>query len=117
MDQATGLVETAPPGGGTPIVTLDRVGKAYGNGTVALRDVNLTIGRAQFVSLLGPSGCGKSTLLRLIAGLGDLTSGESAGPAPRMNVRRKTRSATSASCFRSRHSCPGRTSSTTSTCR
>jgi NitT/TauT family transport system ATP-binding protein len=58
-----------------PIVTLDGVGKAYGNGTVALRDVNLTIGRAQFVSLLGPSGCGKSTLLRLIAGLGDLTAG------------------------------------------
>jgi NitT/TauT family transport system ATP-binding protein len=59
----------------TPIVTLDGVGKAYANGTVALRDVNLAIGRAQFVSLLGPSGCGKSTLLRLIAGLGDLTSG------------------------------------------
>jgi NitT/TauT family transport system ATP-binding protein len=59
----------------TPVVTLDRVGKAYANGTVALRDGNLTSGRAQFVSLLGPSGCGKSTLLRLIAGLGDLTSG------------------------------------------
>ncbi len=64
----------------TPIVTLDGVGKAYANGTVALRDVNLTIGRAQFVSLLGPSGCGKSTLLRLIAGLGDLTSGEIGWP-------------------------------------
>ncbi|MBW4024669.1 MAG: ABC transporter ATP-binding protein [Proteobacteria bacterium] len=58
-----------------PIVTLDGVSKAYANGTVALRDVNLSIGRAQFVSLLGPSGCGKSTLLRLIAGLGDLTGG------------------------------------------
>jgi NitT/TauT family transport system ATP-binding protein len=64
----------------TPIVTLDGVGKAYSNGTVALRDVNLTIGRAQFVSLLGPSGCGKSTLLRLVAGLGDLTSGEIGWP-------------------------------------
>jgi NitT/TauT family transport system ATP-binding protein len=64
----------------TPIVTLDRVGKSYANGTVALRDVNLTIGRAQFVSLLGPSGCGKSTLLRLIAGLGDLTSGQIGWP-------------------------------------
>jgi NitT/TauT family transport system ATP-binding protein len=75
-DSSLDLIETAPPqAGGRPIVTLDRVGKAYGNGTVALRDVNLTIGRAQFVSLLGPSGCGKSTLLRLIAGLGDLTSG------------------------------------------
>ena len=76
MDDATSLVDTAHSHTGhTPIVTLERVGKAYGNGTVALRDVNLTIGRAQFVSLLGPSGCGKSTLLRLVAGLGDLTSG------------------------------------------
>ena len=41
----------------------------------SLRDVDLTIGRAEFVSLLGPSGCGKSTILRLIAGLGDLSSG------------------------------------------
>jgi NitT/TauT family transport system ATP-binding protein len=70
------ILEAARPlAASAPIVTLDKVGKAYGNGTVALRDVNLTIGRAQFVSLLGPSGCGKSTLLRLIAGLGDLTSG------------------------------------------
>ncbi len=76
MDGAPALLETAHPlAASAPIVTLDRVGKAYGNGTVALRDVNLSIGRAQFVSLLGPSGCGKSTLLRLIAGLGDLTSG------------------------------------------
>jgi NitT/TauT family transport system ATP-binding protein len=81
MDHATSLTETTEGcSGNTPIVTLDRVGKAYGNGTVALRDVNLAIGRAQFVSLLGPSGCGKSTLLRLIAGLGDLTSGEIGWP-------------------------------------
>jgi NitT/TauT family transport system ATP-binding protein len=81
MDHATGLAEAAlPPAGSTPIVVLDEVGKVYANGTVALRDVNLTIGRAQFVSLLGPSGCGKSTLLRLIAGLGDLTSGRIGWP-------------------------------------
>jgi NitT/TauT family transport system ATP-binding protein len=58
-----------------PLVTLSRIGKTYSNGTEALRDVDLTIGRAEFVSLLGPSGCGKSTILRLIAGLGDLSSG------------------------------------------
>ena len=51
-----------------PLVTLSRIGKTYSNGTEALRDVDLTIGRAEFVSLLGPSGCGKSTILRLIAG-------------------------------------------------
>ena len=81
VDHVTSLVEAASRhGGGTPIVTLDHVGKTYGNGTTALRDVNLAIGRAQFVSLLGPSGCGKSTLLRLIAGLGDLSSGEIGWP-------------------------------------
>jgi len=39
--------------------------------TTALTDIDLDIGRGEFVSLIGPSGCGKSTLLRLI---GDLTT-------------------------------------------
>ena len=36
---------------------------------VALQDVDLSLRRHEFVSLIGPSGCGKSTILRLIAGL------------------------------------------------
>jgi NitT/TauT family transport system ATP-binding protein len=59
----------------SPVITLDQVNKVYSNGTIALHDLNLTIGEAEFVSLLGPSGCGKSTVLRLIAGLGTLSSG------------------------------------------
>ncbi len=59
----------------SPVITLDQVNKVYSNGTIALHDLNLTIGDADFVSLLGPSGCGKSTVLRLIAGLGSLSSG------------------------------------------
>jgi NitT/TauT family transport system ATP-binding protein len=35
---------------------------------VALQEVNLDAGAAEFVCLLGPSGCGKTTLLNLIAG-------------------------------------------------
>ncbi len=41
----------------------------------ALADVNLTVKKGDFVSLIGPSGCGKTTLLRIIADLQQATSG------------------------------------------
>ncbi|WP_427162183.1 ABC transporter ATP-binding protein [Aliinostoc sp. HNIBRCY26] len=58
-----------------PVIQLHQVSKVYRNGTVALKDLNLVVPEAQFVSLVGASGCGKSTVLRLIAGLGSVSSG------------------------------------------
>ena len=59
----------------------------------ALRDINLSVAKGEFVSLIGHSGCGKSTLLNLIAGLTMPTEGslicanrEIAGPGPERAV-------------------------------
>jgi NitT/TauT family transport system ATP-binding protein len=41
----------------------------------ALKDVNLTVNKGDFVSFIGPSGCGKTTLLRSIAALEAVTGG------------------------------------------
>ena len=43
---------------------------------VALKDIDLVVGRGEFVCLLGPSGCGKSTLLNAIAGFSLPTGGD-----------------------------------------
>lgn len=77
------------PGGDAarPVVSLRAINKVFSNGTVALKDMSLDIGKGQFVSLLGPSGCGKSTVLRLIAGLGEPTSGQIEWPSPGQDGR------------------------------
>jgi cell division transport system ATP-binding protein len=57
------------------VITLTGVTKSYGHDAAALRNVNLTIGKGEFVCLSGPSGAGKSTLLRLLLRQEVATSG------------------------------------------
>jgi nitrate/nitrite transport system ATP-binding protein len=77
-------------------VHIEKIGMTFGTKKgpfVALCDVDLVVGRGEFVSLIGHSGCGKSTLLNLVAGLLKPSHGlllcagrEIAGPGPDRGV-------------------------------
>ena len=78
------------------LLTAEKVTKIYAgsNGEVnALTDIDFSVSKGEFVSLLGPSGCGKSTLLEILAGLRSPTSGsvmvkrhEVHGPHPSIGI-------------------------------
>lgn len=48
------------------MIETQSLGKMYGRGMYALRDLNLKVDRGEFAFLTGPSGAGKSTFLRLL---------------------------------------------------
>ena len=61
-----------------PHLTIERLTQTFTGRAgqfTAIRDVNLTVGRGEFVTLIGHSGCGKSTVMNIIAGLLGPTSG------------------------------------------
>jgi NitT/TauT family transport system ATP-binding protein len=70
--------QVAPGDGRGDALVIDGVSKSFGRGADrvhVISDVNLTVQRGQFVTVIGPSGCGKTTLLRIVAGLLDVDGG------------------------------------------
>ena len=58
-----------------PLVEFDNVEKHFGN-FLAVKRLNLTIEKGEFIAIMGPSGCGKTTTLRMLAGLEQPSAGE-----------------------------------------
>ncbi|WP_409344683.1 phosphonate ABC transporter ATP-binding protein [Paenibacillus sp. MBLB4367] len=58
------------------MIQFNHVSKMYPNGTVGLKNINLRIGKGEFVVIVGLSGAGKSTMLRSINRLHEITEGE-----------------------------------------
>jgi len=79
MTAAEDTIENPGQTGGTrPVVEahgLDLTFQTNDGPVQALRDVNLTINKGDFVSFIGPSGCGKTTFLRVMAALETPTGG------------------------------------------
>ena len=66
------------PTAAPPAVEVRKLNLVFDTGVAsvnALSDVDLTVNKGDFVSLIGPSGCGKTTLLRVMADLERATSG------------------------------------------
>src|SRR5947209_2376008 len=75
---ASELTPEAPDAAGTPVMRLGGITKIYplgGEAVRALRGVDLTIGRNEFVAIMGPSGSGKSTLMNILGCLDVQTDG------------------------------------------
>lgn len=57
-------------------VAFDRVQKSYDGEVLVVKDLNLHIGKGEFLTMLGPSGSGKTTCLMMLAGFETATHGE-----------------------------------------
>jgi polar amino acid transport system ATP-binding protein len=63
--EAPATSTSGPRGEGRPLITFDKVHKAFGD-HVVLRDLDFTVAPGERVTLIGPSGSGKTTILRLL---------------------------------------------------
>jgi putative spermidine/putrescine transport system ATP-binding protein len=57
-------------------VVFDHVQKSYDGEALVVKDLNLSIGKGEFLTMLGPSGSGKTTCLMMLAGFETATSGD-----------------------------------------
>ncbi|AUH63093.1 ABC transporter ATP-binding protein [Paracoccus zhejiangensis] len=57
-------------------VVFEHVQKSYDGQTLVVKDLNLDIGKGEFLTMLGPSGSGKTTCLMMLAGFEQATHGE-----------------------------------------
>ena len=60
-------------------ISLRNITKKYGSGEAeiyALKGINLSVDKGEFVVILGSSGAGKSTMLNIIGGMDNATSGK-----------------------------------------
>lgn len=58
------------------MIAFKNVSKTYDNNVQALKDVNVTINKGDFLFLVGPSGAGKSTFIKMLLKEVDPTTGE-----------------------------------------
>ena len=58
----------APTGGDAAFVEFDHVQKSYDGENLVVKDLNLSIAKGEFLTMLGPSGSGKTTCLMMLAG-------------------------------------------------
>jgi putative ABC transport system ATP-binding protein len=70
------MESTAPERNALTVTSLRKTFEAENAPVRALRGVDLTVERGEFIAVMGPSGCGKSTLLNLVAGLDVPDEGE-----------------------------------------
>ncbi|WP_295048368.1 ABC transporter ATP-binding protein [uncultured Paracoccus sp.] len=61
---------------GDSFVAFEHVQKSYDGQTLVVKDLNLSIGKGEFLTMLGPSGSGKTTCLMMLAGFETATHGE-----------------------------------------